>query len=89
VVPPSGPSRYLREANRIRIADRLREKAAVRTIAAELGRSPSTVSREIRRSGMPLRGDASRWAYRPITGVSSQCVRTKPGPCPLNRGRTA
>ncbi|MFF0629955.1 helix-turn-helix domain-containing protein [Streptomyces sp. NPDC004296] len=32
------------------IADRLREKAAIRAIAAELGRSPSTISREIRRN---------------------------------------
>ncbi|QOV36804.1 IS30 family transposase [Streptomyces ferrugineus] len=61
----SGPSRYLREEDRIYIADRLRERASVRQIAAELGRSPSTISREIRRNGMPLRGDASRWAYRP------------------------
>jgi transposase, IS30 family len=48
--PPSGPSRYLCEADRIHIADRLREKATVRAIAAELGRSPSTISREIRRN---------------------------------------
>ncbi|MFJ9831742.1 helix-turn-helix domain-containing protein [Streptomyces sp. NPDC101169] len=34
--------RYLTEADRIHIADRLREKASVRAIAAELGRSPST-----------------------------------------------
>ena len=47
---PSGPSRYLREEDRIHIADRLREKATVRAIAAELGRSPSTISREIRRN---------------------------------------
>src|SRR4029079_16722131 len=39
VAPPSGPSRYLREDDRIYIADRLREKATVRAIAAELGRS--------------------------------------------------
>ncbi|MGF1432571.1 IS30 family transposase, partial [Kitasatospora sp. LaBMicrA B282] len=63
--PVSGPSRYLCEEDRIHIADRLRENASIRTIAAELGRSPSTVSREIRRNGMPLRGDESRWAYRP------------------------
>ncbi|GHA98975.1 IS30 family transposase [Streptomyces chryseus] len=61
----SGLSRYLREEDRIYIADRLREKASIRTIAAELGRSPSTISREIRRNGMPLRGDHNRWAYRP------------------------
>ncbi|GAA3483436.1 IS30 family transposase [Streptomyces yanii] len=58
--PPSGPSRYLCEADRIHIADRLREKATVRAIAAELGRSPSTVSREIRRNRHPESG-----AYRP------------------------
>ncbi|MFH9477179.1 IS30 family transposase [Streptomyces anulatus] len=60
VEPPSVPSRYLREADRIHIADRLREKATVRAIAAELGRSPSTVSREIRRNRHPENGQ-----YRP------------------------
>jgi transposase-like protein len=35
VGPPSGASRYLREADRIHIADRLLEKATVRAIAAE------------------------------------------------------
>ncbi|MBT2368113.1 helix-turn-helix domain-containing protein [Streptomyces sp. ISL-10] len=45
VVPPSARSRYLQEADRVHIADRLREKATARTTAAELGRSPSTVSR--------------------------------------------
>ncbi|MEU9488008.1 helix-turn-helix domain-containing protein [Streptomyces decoyicus] len=39
-----------REDERIHIAGRLREKASVRAITAELGRSPSTISREIRRS---------------------------------------
>ncbi|MDT9693625.1 IS30 family transposase [Streptomyces sp. P9(2023)] len=55
-----GDSRYLGEDERIHIADRLREKATVRAIAAELGRSPSTVSREIRRNRHPVSGD-----YRP------------------------
>ncbi len=45
---PQGPSRYLRESDRIHIADRLREKASIRAIAAELDRSPSTISREDR-----------------------------------------
>jgi IS30 family transposase len=63
--PEPSSTRYLREDERIHIADRLREKASVRAIAAELGRSPSTISREIRRNGMPLRGDRTRWAYRP------------------------
>ncbi|MFE0704129.1 IS30 family transposase [Streptomyces sp. NPDC058872] len=56
VVPASGSSRYLREDERIHIADRLREKATVRAIVAELGRSPSTISREIRRNRHPGSG---------------------------------
>ncbi|WP_030230659.1 IS30 family transposase [Streptomyces sp. NRRL S-350] len=80
--PPAARSRYLCEAERIHIADRLREKATVRAIAAELGRSPSTVSREIRRNGVPLCGDASRWAYRPHaaqTRADARRPRPKPG----------
>ncbi|WP_304455660.1 IS30 family transposase [Nocardiopsis sp. YSL2] len=52
--------RYLGEDERIHIADRWREKASVRTIAAELGRNPSTISREIRRNRHPGNHD-----YRP------------------------
>lgn len=37
---PASPSRYLTEADRIHITDRLRETASVQAIAAELGRSP-------------------------------------------------
>jgi IS30 family transposase len=47
----SGSSRYLSASERVQIADRWREKATVRAIAAELGRSPSTISREITRNG--------------------------------------
>ena len=60
VAPPAGPYRYLREDDRIHIADRLREKASIRAIATELGRSPSTISREIRRNRHPGNGQ-----YRP------------------------
>ncbi|WP_328959320.1 IS30 family transposase [Kitasatospora purpeofusca] len=80
--PVSGPSRYLREEERIHIADRLREDASIRTIAAELGRSPSTISREIRRNGIPLRGDESQWAYRPHAAhrrAEQRRPRPKPG----------
>ncbi|WP_277922244.1 helix-turn-helix domain-containing protein [Streptomyces sp. Root369] len=60
---PASSGRYLRGDERIHIADRLREKATVRSIAAELSRSPSTVSREIRRNRtMDPRG---QWHYRP------------------------
>ena len=46
---PRSP-RYLSEDERIVIADLLRAGQTVRAIALELGRSPSTVSREIRRN---------------------------------------
>src|ERR1700733_10179916 len=42
-LPAPGPSRYLTEDERIYIADRLREDAGIREIAAGLGRAPSTV----------------------------------------------
>ncbi|WP_407661098.1 IS30 family transposase [Kitasatospora purpeofusca] len=76
-VPPSGPSRYLREADRIHIADRLREKVAIRKIAAELGRSPSTISREIARNRHPVNGQ-----YRPHAAqarADARRPRPKPG----------
>ncbi|MGW0285045.1 IS30 family transposase [Streptomyces sp. NPDC003236] len=77
VVPPPGLSRYLREEDRIHIADRLREKATVRAIAAELGRSPSTISREIRRNRHPVGGQ-----YRPHAAqarADARRPRPKPG----------
>ncbi|MDQ1013173.1 IS30 family transposase [Streptomyces sp. V4I23] len=78
--PPSRPSRYSQEHDRTHIADRLREKASIRQIAAELGRSPSTVSREIHRNRrtMPNGG----WYYRPHTAqarADARRPRPKPG----------
>ncbi len=59
--PPHPVSaRYLSEAERISIADGLIHGLGVRAIARELGRAPSTVSREIRRNQ-----DAGAWAYQP------------------------
>jgi transposase, IS30 family len=80
VVPASGPSRYLREDERIHIADRLRENATVRAIAAELGRSPSTVSREIRRNRHSASG-----AYRPHAAQArADARRPRPKPRKIN-----
>ncbi|ATW48578.1 IS30 family transposase [Streptomyces peucetius] len=79
VVPASGPSRYLSEDERIHIADRLREKATVRAIAAELGRSPSTVSREIRRNRTG--GTRGQWHYRPHAAQARADAR-RPRPKP-------
>jgi IS30 family transposase len=49
---PRSP-RYLSEQERVLIADLLAAKMTIRGIAAELGRAPSTVSREIRRNRDP------------------------------------
>jgi IS30 family transposase len=48
-----GSGRYLSEDERIAIADRLLEGASMRAIAAALGRSPSTISREVARNAQP------------------------------------
>ncbi|MFE2181538.1 IS30 family transposase [Streptomyces sp. NPDC059455] len=79
VAAPSGASRYLREADRIHIADRLREKATIRVIAAELGRSPSTVSREVRRNR--TMGTRGQWHYRPHAAQARADAR-RPRPKP-------
>ena len=49
---PRSP-RYLSEPERIAIADRLTCGESVRAIARELGRAPSTISREIARNSDP------------------------------------
>lgn len=49
---PRSP-RYLSEQERIQIADLLAAKTSVRGIAEQLGRAPSTISREIRRNSDP------------------------------------
>lgn len=80
VVPSSGPSRYLCEDDRIYIADRLREKATVRAIAAELGRSPSPVSREIRRNCTVVpRGTRHNRPHAAQTRANARRPRPKPG----------
>ncbi|MGW2478113.1 IS30 family transposase [Streptomyces sp. NPDC001665] len=67
--------RYLRDDERLHIADRLREKATIRAIAAELGCSPSTVSREIRRSSTTdPRGQRH---YRPHAAQARADVRRR------------
>ncbi|MFC7976079.1 transposase [Streptomyces cinereoruber] len=86
-VSASGPSRYLREEDRLHIADRLQEKASIRQIAAEPGRGPSTVSREIRRNGA-LWSDG-RWVYRPHAAhrrAEQRRPRTKPRKIGRNPG---
>jgi IS30 family transposase len=54
--------RYLSEDERVVIADLHRQGLGVRAIAAELGRSPATISRELRGNRDPGSGQ-----YRPFT----------------------
>ncbi|WP_455907782.1 IS30 family transposase [Streptomyces mirabilis] len=77
-------SRFLSEADRIHIADRLREKAPVRAIADELGRSPSTISREIRRNRTVLPNGQTY--YRPYAAQRRADAR-RPRPKPSKIGR--
>lgn len=57
---PAVPGRYLSQDERFTIADGLEEKRTLTAIAADLGRSTSTVSREIQRNSDPESGN-----YRP------------------------
>ena len=52
---PSAASRYLSQLERQRIATLRGQGLGVREIARRLGRSPSTVSRELRRNVSPPR----------------------------------
>jgi IS30 family transposase len=71
---PSVSGRYLNEDERIVIADRRRARASIRAIAAELGRSPSTVKRELDRNSHPVSGD-----YRPHAAqVRADARRPRP-----------
>jgi len=54
--------RYLSEQERVRIADLRQAGHGVRAIAVQTGRSPSTISRELRRNRDPGSGQ-----YRPFT----------------------
>jgi IS30 family transposase len=79
---PQAVGRYLCEAERIHIADRLRESVSIRTIASELGRSPSTISREISRNRQPT------GHYRPHAAqarADQRRPRPKPGKIGSNR----
>jgi IS30 family transposase len=62
-------TRYLSEDERITISDLRRSGATLRTIAKDLGRSPSTISRELRRNVDP----AGR--YRPSAAHRSAAQR--------------
>ena len=66
---------YLSQDERIAIADGLRAGESIRTIAARLGRSPSTVSREVRSNAGPTGGYGP---YRAQQMSSARLRRPKP-----------
>jgi len=78
VVPPLDPltvapisPRFLSQHERIEIADLRRAGLSVRAIAAKVGRSPSTVSRELARNG---RADGQ---YRPFEAHHRAAMRRR------------
>ena len=72
--------RFLSEDERVRIADLRRAGAGVRVIARQLGRSPSTISRELRRNCEPGSGQ-----YRPFAAQRLAARRRfRPGRGKLN-----
>jgi transposase, IS30 family len=68
-------TRFLSEDERVAIADLRRRGLGVRAIAAEVGRSPGTISRELRRNLDPGSGQ-----YRPFTAQRMAAARrARPG----------
>ena len=68
-------ARFLSEDERVLIGDLLRAGQSVRSIAAQLGRSPSTISREVRRNS------SEAGNYRPFTAHRTALAR-RPRPRP-------
>jgi IS30 family transposase len=67
--------RYLSEDERVTIADLRRQGLSMRAVAEKIGRSPSTISREVRRNQDPDRGQ-----YRPFVAQKLAVDRrTRPG----------
>lgn len=76
IARPISP-RFLSEDERVQIAELRLDGATVRAIAAELGRSPSTISRELRRNAL------ASGKYRPFHAHRAAAVRRRPKPSKL------
>jgi IS30 family transposase len=72
------PDRFLTLEERFRMKELLVEKVSLRTIAAALGRAPSTISRELKRAST----SGSRADYRPLGG-HRRAVEKRRRPKPL------
>jgi len=91
--PPPAPrvvsARYLSLEERLQIADLHLAGASRRAIAAQLGRAPSTISRELRRNG-PVAGRAGRARYAPYAAHKRAGLRARrPKPFKLDDARLA
>jgi transposase, IS30 family len=80
--PPSAPrvvsARYLSLEERLQIADLQLAGASMRAIATQLGRAPSTISRELRRNGpVPAAGRARRARYAPYAAHKRAGLRAR------------
>ncbi len=74
---PAPSGRYLGLEDRLAIADLHLAGSGVRSIAAQLGRSPSTVSRELRRNGPPSRPRAPAKTYAPYAAQKRADLRAR------------
>jgi transposase, IS30 family len=82
--PRAGAGRYLSLAEREEIAALAAAGEGVRAIAAQLGRAPSTVSRELRRNSSPVHG---RRRYRAVAAqarAEERARRPKPAKLAVN-----
>lgn len=70
--PRSTSARYLSLSERERIADGIAQRLSLRVIAVQLGRSPSTVAREVARNRDPVSG-----RYGPFTADRAAQVRAR------------
>ncbi len=70
VSEPDGSGRFLSDVERIAIADGLRAGRTHRKIAVELGRHPTTVSREVARNSDAVSGE-----YRPFAAHHQALAR--------------
>jgi len=91
-VPRIGCGRYLSLPERLQIADLRLAGKGVRTIALELGRAPSTISRELTRNRplQPARARARPAAYAPYAAHTAAQVRARrPKPAKLEHHELA